>query len=210
MGGNSGSRDNVAETAKTYHRDDLRAQLLEAATDYVVQNGHQDLSVRKLAQVVGVSPGAPYHHFPDRRSLLVAVALTGYEKLLRSNLGRPAESPEVALMVLSRHFIAFAEENPRLFSLMYESELTRPVLDPQIAKPQSVGFMMLRDAVKTAGGAIPEETLGIRVAAYWSLIYGFTLLRSSKMIQTDHEIAEPGSMEVVDAVLRQAMRLVNG
>ena len=32
-------------------------------------------------EMVKVSPGAPYHHFPDRRSLLLAVALKGYQRL---------------------------------------------------------------------------------------------------------------------------------
>ncbi|GFM27625.1 TetR family transcriptional regulator [Novosphingobium sp. PY1] len=200
----------MAEPTRSYHRDDLRKQLVEAATDYVVQHGHEDLSVRKLAQVVGVSPGAPYHHFPDRRSLLIAVALTGYDRLLRADLGASPGSVEDELLGVSRHFIAFAEENPRLFSLMYESELTRPVLEAPIAKAQREGFAMLRDAIKAVGEPLPDETLGIRVAAYWSLIYGFTLMRRNRMIQPDQEIEEPGSFEVVDAVLRQAVRLVKG
>ncbi|SLJ97534.1 transcriptional regulator, TetR family [Novosphingobium mathurense] len=200
--------DRVADPNRSYHRDDLRTQLVEAAADYVEHHGHEDLSVRKLAQVVGVSPGAPYHHFPDRRSLLIAVALTGYDRLLGTHRGETSASPEDGLMDLSRHFIAFAEENPRIFSLMYESELTRPFLEPAIAKAQSEGFAILRAAVRSVGEQIPDEALGFRVAAYWSLLYGFTLLRSNRMLQRDHEIGEPEGTEVVDAVLRQAIRLV--
>ena len=136
--------------------------MLDAACQFVADHGHEDLSVRKLALLVGVSPGAPYHHFADRRSLLVAVAMEGYDRLMRG--GRSAasvdEEPEKRLLRLGRHFLAFAEQNPRLFALMYESELTRPHLDPHIAAAQNVGFNLLRDAVLAFGKPIEGEALG--------------------------------------------------
>ncbi|MFV4725668.1 TetR/AcrR family transcriptional regulator, partial [Mycobacterium tuberculosis] len=64
------------------HREDLRGELLEAAVAYVVREGHESLSLRRLADMVGVAPSAPYHHFPDRRALLIAVALEGYKAML--------------------------------------------------------------------------------------------------------------------------------
>ncbi|MEL0252821.1 MAG: TetR/AcrR family transcriptional regulator, partial [Novosphingobium sp.] len=66
---------------KPYHRENLRRDLLDAGREYVRQHGHHGLSIRTLAQQVGVSPGAPYHHFPDRRSLLLALAIEGFEEM---------------------------------------------------------------------------------------------------------------------------------
>ena len=66
----------MASAKPTYHRENLKEELLAAAVIYIAEHGHQDLSVRKLSQIVGVSPGAPYHHFPDRRSLLIASSST--------------------------------------------------------------------------------------------------------------------------------------
>jgi len=198
--------------AKSFHREDLRGELLEAACQYVAEHGHEGLSVRKLAQIVGVSPGAPYHHFPDRRSLLLAVAMVGYDELMGAEVGADDESlsPETRLFRLGRFFLHFAARNPRLFALMYESELTRPQLDPQIAKAQSIGFTLLRNAVLAFNIPIVQEELGVRIAAIWSTIYGFTLLRDRGMIQSDHEIDDPRSEWVADAIVKQAIRLIHG
>ena len=44
--------------------------------------GPQALSLRDLAQSLGVSRAAPYRHFRDRDALLAAVAAKGFEDLV--------------------------------------------------------------------------------------------------------------------------------
>ncbi|KAG5735824.1 hypothetical protein E4T56_gene4300, partial [Termitomyces sp. T112] len=67
---------------KHYHRENLKRDLFEAGRDFVQKHGHHELSMRMLAQLADVSPGASYHHFADRRAILLAVAIDGYERLL--------------------------------------------------------------------------------------------------------------------------------
>ena len=74
----------------SYHKENLRQDLIDAGLAYVKAQGHASLSVRTLAQKVGVSPGAPYHHFPDRRSLLLAIAGEGFKDLKVTRFGPPS------------------------------------------------------------------------------------------------------------------------
>lgn len=194
----------------SYHREDLRGELITAARRFIDAFGHEDLSVRKLAQLVQVSAGAPYHHFPDRRSLLLAVALQGYDEM--TALGERAidavANDEDRLYEICSDFLQFASEHPRLFSLMYESELTRPALEPAIARAQFVGFGILRNAVVPMLGNVSSAEIGVRIATLWSAIYGFALLRDRHMIQPHDEIKEPASIQTADAIVRQAMRIL--
>jgi hypothetical protein len=58
-----------AETAKaSYHHGDLRSSLLDAANAMLKEHGIEGLSLRKLADRVGVSRTAPYHHFKDKKT----------------------------------------------------------------------------------------------------------------------------------------------
>jgi AcrR family transcriptional regulator len=57
-----------------YHHGDLRATLVTASLDLIAEQGLRGFSVAEAARRAGVSPGAPYRHFPDRQSLLAAVA----------------------------------------------------------------------------------------------------------------------------------------
>ena len=53
-----------------YCREDVVARALEVLDEY----GLTDLTMRRLGAELGVQPSALYHHFPNKQSLLAAVA----------------------------------------------------------------------------------------------------------------------------------------
>lgn len=57
-----------------YHHGNLREVLIEATLRLVEEGGIENVSVREAAKRAGVSPGAPFRHFPDRKALMTAVA----------------------------------------------------------------------------------------------------------------------------------------
>ena len=132
--------------SKSYHKENLRQDLVDAGRAYVETHGHQSLSVRTLAQKVGVSAGAPYHHFGDRRLLLLAIAADGFRILTQgaTEIGASGLSGRDKLIALGLHFIEFADKSPRLFELMYESELATPRPPLELRKYQKMGQELIR------------------------------------------------------------------
>ena len=63
-----------APAPKPYHHGDLRRVLIDAALQLVGEGGAEAVSVREAARRAGVSPGAPFRHFPSRDALMQAVA----------------------------------------------------------------------------------------------------------------------------------------
>lgn len=57
-----------------YHHGDLRGELVRVSLDLIAEQGVAGFSVAEVARRAKVSPGAPYRHFPERESLLAAVA----------------------------------------------------------------------------------------------------------------------------------------
>ena len=55
------------EREAPYHHGDLRDALVEAAQRILETDGLVALSLRAVARRAGVSPAAPYHHFPDKQ-----------------------------------------------------------------------------------------------------------------------------------------------
>jgi AcrR family transcriptional regulator len=53
---------------------ELRSALVTTSLDLIAEQGLKGFSVAEVARRAGVSPAAPYRHFPDRESLLAAVA----------------------------------------------------------------------------------------------------------------------------------------
>ena len=64
-----------------YHHGGLRDALIGAAQEILEDEGLAALSLRAVARRAGVSPAAPYHHFPDKQALLDAVAERGFDAL---------------------------------------------------------------------------------------------------------------------------------
>ena len=60
----------------------LRDEILTAATDLLIETGDEKaVSIRSVAQRVGVTPPSIYLHFADKTALLDAVCCQYFEKL---------------------------------------------------------------------------------------------------------------------------------
>jgi AcrR family transcriptional regulator len=59
---------------KTYHHGALRETLIATALELLDEGGREAVHMREAARRAGVSPGAPFRHFPDREGLLAALA----------------------------------------------------------------------------------------------------------------------------------------
>jgi len=193
--------------AKTYHKEDLRRDLLTAARAHVATQGHLSLSLRSLAQQVGVSTAAPYYHFADKRALLLAVALEGFEELnagarVIADGGAPVAEQ---LQALGEAFLDFVAKQPRLVELMYESELTSPEIDPALLAYQDRAYRTLLNVIQAALPAHAPVEISVRVMAFWSAIYGYAMLRSKLMLKP-YEPSDLSARAVDSAVLGQAVK----
>ena len=65
----------------TYRHGNLKSEALKAATRLVATGGHERLSLREVADAVGVAHRSLYNHFADREALLDGVATDAYTRL---------------------------------------------------------------------------------------------------------------------------------
>lgn len=202
------SAQSAKPSSKSYHKENLRRDLLAAGRAFIEQGGHSELSIRTLAQQVGVSPGAPYHHFADRRAFLLALAIEGFEELTAGAVSsdRTHHSGVDRLTELGEFFIEFADRNPRLVDLMYESELTVPTVDPSLMPYENAGHGALKSAITSALPHLPHAEADLRVIAFWSTVYGYASMRRRGVI---HSVGLGGmeASQVASAIIRRAARV---
>jgi AcrR family transcriptional regulator len=96
----------------TYRHGNLKADALEAATRLVAKGGHEQLSLRAVADAVGVAHRSLYNHFKDREALLDAVATGAYERL--AALLVKARTPQD----YTAKYVRFALANRAIYALM--------------------------------------------------------------------------------------------
>lgn len=84
------------------------------------KEGVEAVTIRRVAQAVGITPMAIYCHYPNRAALLNALANEGFDELAIWLAGkRFSGTVEERLLKMAELYLDHALHNPRLFELMF-------------------------------------------------------------------------------------------
>src|SRR4030081_3212618 len=140
-----------------YHHGNLKKALLQEALIIITKNSAINYTFADASRIAGVSPAAPYRHFRDRDELLSSIAQRGFEQfeaLLTKawDDGRP--DTVSAFERVGRAYLAFAREEPALYSAMFESGV--PVdLNPTLMAASERAFAIIRAAAERLAALAP-------------------------------------------------------
>lgn len=206
----SESNTKTADPAcRAYHHGDLRRSLLTAARELLVERGVTGFSLREVARRAGVSPRAPYHHFPDRIALLAEVAREGFgglSALMATEMG--IADPEQRLRALGLAYLRFAAESPAEFQTMHCDELCSVETFPDRPEVAEGSFRYLFATLQDLAGRPLSEDEGQRVGLVaWAVVHGLATLRAEGVLGTDFPDQDLDEI-LADAVGRTARMLV--
>jgi AcrR family transcriptional regulator len=109
------------QTRKERYRSELRTETLSAARELIQKEGYAGLTIRKLAQRMECSPMALYSYFADKQALLTALALEGFEKVAKRFDSTVHRDPLLGVKKILLDYIAYAEENPNEYRILFLS-----------------------------------------------------------------------------------------
>lgn len=127
------------------------AAILDAARDILATRGVDGLSMRQVADHVGVSATAIYHYFDGKQDLVNRVILSAFERfgayLSEAMESHPRGSVQ-RIVALGEGYLKFALENQAYFRVMFSiAPEDRAALDEL---PDAGGYHLLRTAVADA------------------------------------------------------------
>ncbi|MFT4995474.1 MAG: AcrR family transcriptional regulator [Paraglaciecola sp.] len=143
-----------AAAKRQYHHGDLRSTLLDAATTMLTEGGIEGISLRKLADRVGVSRTASYHHFKDKNELLCAIAEVGFKRWqydAQQIFAKHKLTTREKYQQFFQGYIAYAADNPEMYDLMFGRTIWK----------QNSATSDLRDA------AYPSFQLQVKMTKQW-------------------------------------------
>ncbi|MBV9494096.1 MAG: TetR/AcrR family transcriptional regulator [Acidobacteria bacterium] len=95
-------------------------KIFRAARRVLDEEGARAISIRGVAEAVGITPMAVYRHYHDRAALLNALADAGFAELAGTLAKKDARgTPEERLLRALEIYLDFSLRNPRLFELMF-------------------------------------------------------------------------------------------
>jgi AcrR family transcriptional regulator len=184
--------------------------ILEAARDLLVNRGVDGLSMRQVAEQVGVSATAIYHYFSGKQDLVNRVVLRAFERFgsyLRDAMAQHPEGSIERIEALGYAYLRFALENQEYYRVMFHIHPEQR--DSLEALPDGGGYDLLRQAVVDAVAAgtirgqrgsgdadltLSQDAYPDTLAMYlWSTVHGLVTLALCGA--TDHcNIGGPASV----------------
>jgi AcrR family transcriptional regulator len=97
--------------------------ILDVADELLVGSGSEDaVSIRGVADAVGLTPAAIYRHFPDKEGLLFAVCARHFDSIT-DDVAIPAlessDDPIEALRQLAVAYVRFGVDHPEHYRIMF-------------------------------------------------------------------------------------------
>jgi AcrR family transcriptional regulator len=202
----------VAKTRDTeqrsYHHGNLSETLVKSALEIIGSEGLGSLSLRALARHAGVSPAAPYRHFPSRDALLEAIAAQGFRlrsEAMRSAMQAAGSDPMARLLEVGVAFVLFATDHSSHYSVMTSAQLIEDSKDLELAEAgaESMGILLqaMRDGQEA--GQIAGGDLKVLAAAAWASVHGLASLIASGQLR--HLRIESENVEELTRRITRAM-----
>lgn len=168
----------MPDKGEAYHHGRLAAALVDAATRLIAERRSTEISLREVAESVGVSHTAAYRHFPAKIDLLARIAVSGFhrltEALQRSSKGDATGVERLVAFGLAH--IAFAVDHAGTYRTMFHPSLCATSDQDSLNDAGAEALVLIRSAV--AQGQI-ERTLradlepDVIAASLWAAQHGY-------------------------------------
>lgn len=184
----------------------LRAQILEAASRLLVETGDEDaVSIRAVADAVGVTPPSIYLHFADKNDLMFAICERYMDDLDRATTEATAASddPLERIVLSGKAYVRFGldhREPYRVIFMRKPTDTPLPWQQDKIMNSSVFGHLRQNVAKAMEEGLLGGDPLLVSVFL-WATCHGLTSLLISKP-----NFPWPDRDALIDHVTRSAIR----
>jgi AcrR family transcriptional regulator len=159
--------------------DRLREEILEVAERLLIERGSEEaVSIRAIADAVGVTPPSIYLHFPDKEDLFVAICDARFEELNRRSQAAADQATDPMDEVRRRGeaYIRFGVDNPEQYRILFLDRRPRSASPDLVGKRACLERMV--EAVQRAmdaGMLVGDDAFSVSLAL-WAAAHGLTSL----------------------------------
>ncbi len=192
-----------------YHHGFLEKELIEKGLQLLNSVGLEAFSLRKVAEMCGVSHTAPYRHFKNKEELIHAITSSvsdEFTSLINEALAENEGDCRRQIMAVSKLYVKFMVENPEHFKFIFMTDHHNPIImkdgefkktDRWIVSVFENLFIGLRENESTSESGWSLDALTI-----WSLIHGFTTMLVNNTIQYEGDY-----LDVLSLMLEKKVKI---
>ena len=149
-------------------------EVVAAGRRLLEEEGPEALTMRRLAERVGIRAPSLYKHLPDKAALEAAIIATGFEEAAAAFEAAVEDAGE-ALPALAAAYRRFALAHPHLYRLMNNGPLPREQLPPGLED-------------RTAAPLLRAAGSQARARAVWAFAHGMVMLELDHRFPADADL----------------------
>ncbi len=176
---------------------DIRPLVLKKAQQLFIKYGYENITMRRIAREVGVSPAAIYLYFSNKDEIMRSLCNEGFRMLYleqRSAMEAPISNPLNKLSEMGRRYMRFGMQNPDYYEIMFlmpaPDDTPKPTTSQKEVSFGEQSLGCLRSVVQECIDAgyfqgADGETVTV---AMWSLVHGMVslMIRNQLPIPKEH------------------------
>jgi AcrR family transcriptional regulator len=209
----------MTDTAPTSSQEH-EAAILDAVRDLMAEGGIEAISMRAVADRVGVTATALYHYFQNKQDLVDRVVRGAFERFgaeLEDAARREPLGSMARVAALGEAYLRFAVENETYFRVIFRIDVKDPPAMEDL--PGGGGYPLLRQCVTDAmaSGAMRPADPDLVAHYLWMLVHGIVTLALSCRLRGCEgcrgDVGEPTPMDLFHAFapfIRHGLENVNG
>lgn len=191
-----------------------KEQILDIAADIIMEDGYQNLSMRKIGAKIGMTAANLYNYFANKDELNIAIRMRA-GKILYTDLVQAYESgrdisEKIGLM--AEAYMKFGLLKPNYYSIMFDMSTPKHAdyidspLEPLARKEKESSEKSLELLVKCTGDFADEgyqvpDNHSLIMIMIWSQLHGLVSLYNNKLLSEVNEAP--------DETIREATRLAH-
>ncbi|MFC4911125.1 TetR/AcrR family transcriptional regulator [Actinomadura gamaensis] len=148
-------------------------QIVEAARELLEKEGADALTMRRIADRLGIRAPSLYKHFPDKQAVELELIAQGLQEQAEALMA--ATEDEQPLVALGAAYRAYALAHPHLYRLMTAGPLPRHLLPDGLEARAALPLVRI----------VPDEH---RARALWAFAHGMVILELDGRFPPDADL----------------------
>lgn len=156
--------------------------ILDASMKLFVEQGFENVSIRKIADLIEYSPTTVYLYFKDKDDIFFSLHEIGFQKLQELNVNLDAiNNPFLRLHKMGENYLNFGLDNPEYYDLMFILHAPMKKLSEMPCSDWENGdaaMARLRNTVRECmeQGYLAKEDVNLVSMSIWGMVHGLVAL----------------------------------
>jgi AcrR family transcriptional regulator len=162
----------------------FREKLCDIAEEKFAAHGIDAVTMRELADAMGVSPMTAYRYFKDRDAILAAVRARAFNRFADAMEKAEAADTRKGRSQAGPPYVQFALKNPAAYRMMFDTNQPLAHAYPELVAAMSRARDMMTASwrrLKACGRFTGDVELAGHL--YWSAMHGVVMLELSGMLR---------------------------